>query len=582
MAPSSARSAAAPPEALPPDEIAAALTAYLAGQPDAVLLEEGRVLFDLRSAQHAVSAAHGRCTLQLWNEEGNVVRRVLSLQPRPGGVLRCVTLRFGHREPQTLEFAPSRERRPRNTGDAARARYLRLLQRVLPAQFPGERVEGLTTAMDLQRSFGPAYARGVMVRGSEAWAVIGVNASETASTIDGLLTLGLLWLGHCREHAGGRRIFAGLRLICPAGASTVTRSRLAWLNPAIAQYHLLELDEHSDEMVVVDPGDHGNTATRLLHAADAAAAVAPGGRFAEAIPRVLRLLPAGAAVPAPWGSASDAPELRQIPGCLVKAKAAHRRNRGPGREPPTIEMRLRSSAELVFLLHGLEFARVRAGYGGGSFNRQLEVTAGSGAHETPLTDGNEPHLRQLVHELFRRRVAEGDTRDPVFRAAPEAWLGSRLRQDLGALDPTLGRGPVYTEVPAFAGAGRGAERGMMDLLTVTRDQQLAVLEIKASEDLHMAMQGLDYWICVRKHHLAHTDPATGLGELQQQGYFPATRLRAEPPHLFLVAPALEVHPATETLLRYLAPEVQWTLVAIDQRWRSGIRVVWRCESGRPV
>jgi hypothetical protein len=38
--------------------------------------------------------------------------------------------------------------------------------------------------------------------------------------------------------------------------------------------------------------------------------------------------------------------------------------------------------------------------------------------------------------------------------------------------------------------------------------------------------------------------------------------------LFPVAPALHVHPATDTLLRYFAPE-------IDERWREGVIVVFR-------
>ena len=37
--------------------------------------------------------------------------------------------------------------------------------------------------------------------GTQAWAVIAVNAEETQATVDGILTLGVLWLAHCRETA---------------------------------------------------------------------------------------------------------------------------------------------------------------------------------------------------------------------------------------------------------------------------------------------------------------------------------------------------------------------------------------------
>jgi hypothetical protein len=99
------------------------------------------------------------------------------------------------------------------------------------------------------------------------------------------------------------------------------------------------------------------------------------------------------------------------------------------------------------------------------------------------------------------------------------------------------------------------------------------------DDLHFALQGLDYWIRVRQHHLQTADAATGLGEFQRHGYFRGVELSPLPPRLYLVAPSLHIHPATETLLRYLSPRVEWNLLALDERWRQQIRVVWRKQSG---
>jgi hypothetical protein len=36
-----------------------------------------------------------------------------------------------------------------------------------------------------------------------------------------------------------------------------------------------------------------------------------------------------------------------------------------------------------------------------------------------------------------------------------------------------------------------------------------------------------------------------------------------------------VHPATDTLLRYLSPEIEWEFVGIDERWREDVKVVLR-------
>jgi hypothetical protein len=100
-----------------------------------------------------------------------------------------------------------------------------------------------------------------------------------------------------------------------------------------------------------------------------------------------------------------------------------------------------------------------------------------------------------------------------------------------------------------------------------------VIEIKADEDLHVAMQALDYWIRVRRHQ--QTVAGTGKSELERLGYFPGKAIAAEPPLLLLVAPALHIHPANEVVLRYLSPQVEWTLVALDERWRETLRVVFR-------
>jgi hypothetical protein len=150
-----------------------------------------------------------------------------------------------------------------------------------------------------------------------------------------------------------------------------------------------------------------------------------------------------------------------------------------------------------------------------------------------------------------------------------------LRRDVEPLDAHLDGTHVYTQVPAFA----AADRGMLDLLGVTDDGRLAVIELKADEDLHLALQGLDYWVRVRWHHLQNPDNVTGLGEFQRHGYFGGLRLSSEAPRLYLVGPALRIHPATEVVLRYLSPRVEWILVALDERWRAKVKVVWRKRSG---
>ena len=83
------------------EQVASALEAFLAEHPRAVVLEDGKVLFDMREAKYSLATEHERCTLHLWSEDRNLVRRVSGTTLR-NGVLRLATHRFGQTKPQTL------------------------------------------------------------------------------------------------------------------------------------------------------------------------------------------------------------------------------------------------------------------------------------------------------------------------------------------------------------------------------------------------------------------------------------------------------------------------------------------------
>jgi hypothetical protein len=151
---------------------------------------------------------------------------------------------------------------------------------------------------------------------------------------------------------------------------------------------------------------------------------------------------------------------------------------------------------------------------------------------------------------------------------PERWLESLVVSDVSVIDERLESSPPYSQVPAFS----AADRAMIDVLTITRNGRLAVIELKADEDIHLPLQGLDYWSRVDWHR--------SRGEFPRFGYFPEREISAEQPLLFLVAPALHVHPATDTLLRYISPDIEWNFVGIDEHWREGVKVVFRKRPGR--
>jgi hypothetical protein len=527
-------SAAAAIEGPTPAQLARDIESYLADHPEAAVLEDGRVAFDMRSAKYSVTESHGRCLLQLWSEERNLVRTVVGVEQR-AACLRVTTRRLGAPRPESLEIVPSRDRRTPSARDSERRNYQRLLERILSRQLGGWKVDGMRSAMDLEHSFGPGSVRGRLLKGTAAEAVVGVGTSESGSTVDGVLTIGLLWLHYCRQQADARRHFGGLKVIVPAGGWRTTAERMAWLNHAAADFQLFTLDERTEELAPVDFRDTGNFESRLVHAFSAQDAI---HRCRAGLDRVLDLIPDAA------------------------------RNR--------VELYPHSATEVSLLLHGLDFARVRHGVSTTSFTQTDEIAFGAGANETPLNEETEPLCRDLLTRLFHSRHPSGLHSDPLFRLQPERWLESRLRASMADVLPGFRNDLVYSQVPALS----SGDRGMLDLLTLDHAGRLVVMELKADEDLHLPLQALDYWIRVRALNDDRVPGSGGrsLSAFERAGYFPGAEVSPLPPRLILAAPALRIHPANEPVLRYLSPQIEWELIAVGEQWREELKVVFRKRS----
>jgi len=172
---------------------------FLSEASGAVVLEDGAVAFDLEQAKYSISGESNKCLLHLWSAERNAVRRVLDAELK-NGMLRLAVQRMGQARPTKMDICRERDRRSPSTKRACRAAYEGKLRRALERHFPEFRIERLSTGMDLEKSFGPIYTRGVIRRGQSGFAVLGVNAAETQSSIDAALTFGILWLDVCRQN----------------------------------------------------------------------------------------------------------------------------------------------------------------------------------------------------------------------------------------------------------------------------------------------------------------------------------------------------------------------------------------------
>ncbi len=323
--------------------------------------------------------------------------------------------------------------------------------------------------------------------------------------VDGVLTFGLVWLDYlrAREH---RLAVEGLAIFLPASDLTVTCLRLKHLNDRAAQFAVFaQLDDGYEERI--DCEDFGNLETRLE-----------------------------------WCVATPPDQPVHIREWSDRIAAI-----------PDVERIERGDSSVSLRVRGLEFARAT----GGSFIWGLETKRIANA-------SNLPEIERLAVELGRLRSAEcADPRSAVYLRSAESWLESQVRRELTEIDPTLVADPVYSQAPTFA----AGDRDIIDLLAADHMGRLAVIEVKASEDIHLPLQALDYWMRVKWH--------AERGEFSSHGYFPGRELRRDAPRLMLVAPALQFHPANEVVLRYFDPSIEVARIGVGLEWRKRVKVMFR-------
>jgi hypothetical protein len=314
---------------------------------------------------------------------------------------------------------------------------------------------------------------------------------------------------HRARQASWRGTITGIRLILPKNASGMVAHRLAAVDSELT-VELYEHDPAPNILEKIDPRRTGNVDTWLVP-----------HRESESLRDQAR------------------PALDAIVALAPQAVTVH-----PAAQSREVWLRFR----------GLPFARWHDG----------RVFFGINDARDELTTASRPAFKHLLRDLeIHRHSLASDTRHALYRAQPERWLESIVREDVTRIDATLDQRFVYAQV--FANAG--GEHGILDLLTVTRSGRLAVIELKASEHIHLPLQAADYWLRVRRQ--LHS------GEIARYGYFPGVELQQSSRLVYLVAPALRFHPTTDDLLNYLSPELEIVRVGLAESWRHGLRVVMR-------
>src|ERR1035437_10049702 len=481
-----------------PEQIRAAIEGFLKDARQPALFEPGEELLALTAENFTLEMRGSRLTLQAWDRERNITRRIVAAPKSGGGRVELLVERFARREGQLLLGALARRAGADAGRRSARLVFRERFRLFLRRQFPEWNLVELSAEANLACSLSPAFPRAFLRHGQHGWAAIACPPEGDAAAA---LSFGLIWLTHLRAREK-RLAVEGLAFYVPAGRERAAAPRLLCLDPSTARFELFSYTEQ-DYVAQVDPRDHGNLDTRLE----------PCRRPARGVPET-------------WERIVSLPGVERVP-------------KHDGRE----SLRVR----------GIEFAELSSG----------DLFFGRGERR-PASRHHAAEIERLVEELDRARTPDAPDREhPLYRQAPGGWVESQVRTDIETLDASLLRDPVYGQTPVFA----GGERGIIDLLAVDHSGRLAVVELKASADLPLPLQALDYWIHVKWH--------LDRGEFPPAGYFPGIELRREPPRLMLVSPSLEFHSTTETILSYFPPAIQAERIGLGVEWRKGLRVMFR-------
>jgi hypothetical protein len=469
--------------------------------------ENGARLATVKPFSWQLRGASAKPVLSVHSDQIDITYRIVGIFAEDDSRLALSFERFGNARPGRLEFLRVDFAKPPR--EVARVEFRARLTRVLSEFFPDEALEStLSIGSDLEHSISGNYVRGIM-RGAARWALLAVADSETLATSANSLTFGLLWLARVRETAR-EGFVGGLRLIVAKGAGAKLVHLAKALSSSIA-LEIYEFDPRDETLIRIDLNALANLAAWLV-----------------------------------------APRERQ----LVIDRASGELNPIVGMAPQAISLHPDpQNAEIILRFRGLAFARWQDGV----------VFFGAGGDlRKKLTPSSQSELKAVLHQLeVHRHPLASDTRHPLYRGQPERWLETIVRSDVTRVDACLDPRYVYTQM--FASSA--AERGILDVLTVTTSGRLAIIELKASEHIHLPLQAADYWLRIR-HHLE-------AGDFARNGYFPQLELQKTPPLVYLVAPALRFHSTTGLLLRHLSQSIEVVRVGIVESWRRSLRVVMR-------
>jgi hypothetical protein len=470
--------------------------------------------FALRRDELDISVAHGRLVLSCWTEKGSRSWRVLGWEWNGQILLLQASRRMGADLP-LIELVP-RASAHAVAATIRAARQLRCdkLAQLACASLANTRIERCALSPGTRPGQPGRYARIVLRRRQARIAVCGPVVSSHPATVDAFLSSALLWFKRTAD-----------RIKPPYLDQLWLVVADELLKPLLYRVALLR-DSLRDTIRVFTADDDLSILTR-----------------AECLERrdlwkkkLVHFPP----VPAADVSAETAAIIAVASDAIDVVHARH--------------------GETVRYF-GLPFARVRSLLGAERIWFGLDA-----ARRRLLDESTRRDWENLLSDLREHRSATApDHHHTFYRSAAESWLESLLRRDITKLDPGLIIAPLHAQFRTARGGKLGIRP--IDLLALRQDGRLVVIELKVYEDREHVLQGADYWRRVEAHRRR--------GHIARAKLFGDLRIKDEPPLVYLVAPALRVHPSFPTLARFIASDIEIYRFDINEDWRSGVRVTRR-------
>ena len=487
-----------------PERIAATIEEFVTHCQCPALLERGEKPLELARGRYKVDVTPKGAWLEAWDESRVWSRRILSVGEPSRKRLELEAFRFGKHHLSVSLVDVADARSAPVIEKTRRSAFTEQFRLFLNRHFGSWRWEAFRSEAKLEHSFSPVFPTALLTRGNEAVAALAAPDRDTGFHA---LTFALVWLDWVRRNHGD--LAAGrLLLYLPEGHERSVVLLARQLAPSRLKVDIWLYSVDGGEYLL-DPADRGNLDSTLA-------------------PRLSRL-----AGPEWW--------VNHI---------------GRDRDVEWIEQ---SDGSLSYRIRGLEFARLRAAHGNEKPALEFGLKRRKKASATDL-----PAIAALIEEIRGLRRADApDRKNPLYLAEPERWLESQVRTQIGEIEANIDPSCLHGQ----AIGSLEAERSALDLLGVDRQGQLAIFELKATEDIHLPLQAFDYWLRVR-HHLEH-------GDFEGSGYFPGRELSRNAPRVFLVSPSLHFHPMTGAVLQYLPPSCEMVRIGLNGEWRKRLDVVLR-------